>query len=338
MKINRKYGFIPVLIVLIAGLTMTACQAGESFQVTENITYDMAMSHVGSRDTGGRWLSLGIREINEIKGLSETDKKLVKHYLFSLIKEKELRFDDKLHEQFISEMQSAGMDEEAVAAVERAHLRVNSPVVLHDGYWVGKLKPEGSPFALTIINDMHVDAATNRITVYAQSRMLGKVVAPAQVSPGEFSVAANGERVASHPDAVYLNGSGQELMEDDGSGSWWVKHSWVLGGEGYENAELKPQEHYEETYVEGHLLDDGLTMRVGDPEGLWGYNLRKPVLSGGKVRYQVKRYEYSEDGALNEGFEIKWLHKNKASAFDGFVRSGPDAKLWSLLKGEDNSQ
>jgi hypothetical protein len=32
---------------------------------------------------------------------------------------------------------------------------------------------------------MHIDAATNRVTVYAQSRLLGKVIAPPQVGPGE---------------------------------------------------------------------------------------------------------------------------------------------------------
>ena len=320
--------------VLLAALVVTGCQTGETVSINENISYETAMSHVGSRDTGGRWLSLGIREINELEGLSESDKIRINHHLFSLIEDEELRFDENLHDQFLGEMKSEGMDEVAVAALERAHVRVSSPVILHDGYWVGKIKPEGFPFALKVINVMHIDAATNLITVYAQSRMMGKVVAPAQVSPGEFTELPNGDRVASHPDAVYLNGSGQELLEDDGTGSWWVKHSWVLGGEGYGNAELKPQEHYEETYVEGNMLEDGLTMKIGDPEALWGYNLRKPVLSGNKIIYQVNRYEYSDDGTLNEGFVIEWVHKNEKSPFDGLARSGPDTKLWNLLEVE----
>jgi len=335
MKTSRKFGLISAAaFVLFAGMAITGCQTGETVSMNENITYEVAMSHVGSRDTGGRWLSRGIREVNEIKGLSENDKILINHHLFSLIDEEELRFDENLHEQFIGEMKSAGMDEEAVSAVENAHIRVSSPVNLHDGYWVGKIKPEGSPFNLTVINDMHIDAATNRVTVYAQSRMMGSVVAPAQIGPGEVTEMPNGEKVSFHPDAVYLNGSGQELTNDDGTGSWWVKHSWVLGGEGYFNAELKPQEYYEEAYVEGNMMADGLTMKVGDPEAEWGYNLRTPVLSGNKITYQVSRYEYGDDGTIHEGFVLEWKHKNEKSPFDGLARSGPDTKLWNLLEGE----
>ncbi len=179
---------------------------------------------------------------------------------------------------------------------------------------------------------MHIDASTNRVTVYAQSMMMGKVVAPAQVGPGEVTELPNGDKVAFHPDAVYLNGSGQELTEDDGTGSWWVKHSWVLGGEGYDNSELKPQEHYESLYVEGNLLEDGLTMNVGDPEGQWGYNLRIPVLTGNKITYRVSRYEVGDDGSIKEGFVIDWKHKNKKSAFDDLARREPDTRLWSRVK------
>ena len=46
----------------------------------------------------------------------------------------------------------------------------------HDAYWVAKIKPEGAPAKITVINDMHVDTLTNRVTVYAQSRILGKIV------------------------------------------------------------------------------------------------------------------------------------------------------------------
>ena len=103
----------------------------------------------------------------------------------------------------------------------------------HNGYWVVKVDVPDLPAKLTVINDMHVDAATNRVTVYAQSRLLGKVVAPPQVGPGECTEGNYGDIVCFHPNAVYLNGSGVELMEADGTGEWWVKHSWILGGDGY---------------------------------------------------------------------------------------------------------
>ena len=54
----------------------------------------------------------------------------------------------------------------------------------HDAYWVTKMDLPDNPVSLTVINDMHIDAATKRVTVYAQSRLLGKVVSPPQVGPG----------------------------------------------------------------------------------------------------------------------------------------------------------
>ena len=39
----------------------------------------------------------------------------------------------------------------------------------HDAYWVAKIKPEGAPAKITVINDMHIDTSTNRVTVYGLS-------------------------------------------------------------------------------------------------------------------------------------------------------------------------
>lgn len=198
----------------------------------------------------------------------------------------------------------------------------------HDGYWVAKVKPEGSLFKITVINDMRVDTETNRVTVYAQSRLFGKVVAPAQLLPGECEERKDG-KVCSHPDAVYLNGSGEELSEPDGSGAWWVKHSWVLNGEGYENSELKPMEFYPSAYVEGELLSDGITMKVGNPE--WGHNLRYPVYGKDDtdVSYRVQRFTaiQEKDGTYSyePGFDLIWSCKNEISAFDGMKRTCPKA-------------
>ena len=161
----------------------------------------------------------------------------------------------------------------------------------HDAYWVAKIKPEGAPAKITVINDMHIDTSTNRVTVYAQSRILGKVVSPPQVGSGECIETKN-DTFCFHPNAVYLNGSGAELDSSDGSGAWWVKHSWVLGGEGYQNWELKPKKKYGDGhYVEGILLEDGFTMKIGIRKDsiFTHYNLRRPIIDTNKrqVNYQV---------------------------------------------------
>ena len=207
----------------------------------------------------------------------------------------------------------------------------------HDAYWVTKMDLPDNPASLTVINDMHINADTNRVTVYAQSRLLGKVVSPPQVGPGECTEDNNGETVCFHPDAVYLNGSGEELMEADGTGEWWVKHAWVLGGEGYDNCELRPQESYDDcAYAEGVLLDDGLTMKVGGivdaDTGAWMGNHRTPVFhEDGTVTYRVTRFSPTNldpnageiDLTLKSDWVLEWICEEEVSAFDNLVRECP---------------
>ena len=113
---------------------------------------------------------------------------------------------------------------------EVAPFELTSQIDYHDGYWVAKMDVPDNPVSITIINDMHIDAATNSVTVFAQSKALGQIISPPQVGPGECTEGRDGGTVCFHPDAVYLNGSGEELMEADGTGEWWVKHAWILGG------------------------------------------------------------------------------------------------------------
>ena len=167
---------------------------------------------------------------------------------------------------------------------------------------------------------------------------LGRTVAPAQVGPGECTEGVDGETVCFHPDAVYLNGSGEELMEADGTGEWWVKHAWILGGEGYDNCELKPQESYDGCiWAEGELLDDGLTMKVGgiiDAEtGAWGGNHRTPVFhEDGEVTYKVIRLtptnldpnEGEIDLTLKTDFVLNLTCEEEPSAFDNRTRECPN--------------
>ena len=205
----------------------------------------------------------------------------------------------------------------------------------HDGYWVAKMDVPDRPVTLTIINDMHIDAATNSVTVYAQSKALGQIIAPPQVGPGECTEGGNGDTVCFHPDAVYLNGSGEELMEADGTGEWWVKHAWILGGEGYDNCELRPQKEYNDCFwVEGELLDDGLSMKVGaTEESVKGfYNIRTPLLDENPIAYQVTRFAPKntdpEAGEIDltptEQFVLIWECEEEPSAFDNRARSCPE--------------
>ena len=204
-----------------------------------------------------------------------------------------------------------------------------NPLYYHDAFWVARIKPEGAPAKITVINDMYIDTVTNRVTVYAQSKIGGKIVSPPQVGPGKCIETKN-DTLCFHPNAVYLNGSGAELDSADGNGAWWVKHSWVLGGEGYQNWELKPKKNYGDgKYVEGILLEDGLTMKIGIKEDsiFNNFNLRMPILDkySGQVNYQVVRYESSDKtGSIpEEKFKLIWKCKKRRSPFDNSIRTCP---------------
>ena len=157
----------------------------------------------------------------------------------------------------------------------------------HDGYWVTEVVSDEVPVPVTVINDLHVDVEARRNTVYAQAIMNGAVLSPPQVGPGECTTSLAGT-VCYHPNAVYLDGSGNEALESNGTGAWWVKHSWVVDGEGYVNCTLAPpKETYDDCFpVEATLLEDGLTVRIGDlVDG--PYNERRPLLDEDPVRYEV---------------------------------------------------
>jgi len=217
-----------------------------------------------------------------------------------------------------------------VDAVDSATVEgASAQVLYHDSYWVTKVEIPNSP-DVTVINDMYVDLDTMRVTVYAQTQVLaGRIVAPPQVDPGECTDTLLGDRVCHHPDAVYLNGSGQELKTSDGTGEWWVRHSWILGGEGYDNCPLESAEVYENCfYVEGELLDDGVSMQIGGIEPGFEdfFNIRGPVLDSSPIEYEVRRHEPAEDGSGPvETFTLAWQCEEAASAFDGSDRTCRDS-------------
>jgi hypothetical protein len=204
-----------------------------------------------------------------------------------------------------------------------------NPLYYHDAYWVAKVKPEGAPAKITVINDMHIDTSTNRVTVYAQSKVLGKIVSPPQVEPGACIETKN-DTLCFHPNAVYLNGSGAELDSSDGSGAWWVKHSWVVGGEGYQNWELKPKKNYGDgQYVEGILLEDGFTMKIGIRKDsiFTDYNLRMPILdkNTSQVFYKIVRYESpnKNDTIPEEKFNLVLKSRKRRSPLNNQIRTRP---------------
>ena len=204
-----------------------------------------------------------------------------------------------------------------------------NPLYYHNAFWVARIKPEGAPAKITVINDMYIDTVTNRVTVYAQSKIGGKIVSPPQVGSGKCIETKN-DTLCFHPNAVYLNGSGAELDSADGNGAWWVKHSWVIGGEGYQNWELKPKKNYGDgNYVEGILLEDDLTMKIGIKEDsiFNNFNLRMPILDkySGQVNYQILRYESSDKTGFipEEKFKLIWKCKKRKSPFDNGIRTCP---------------
>jgi hypothetical protein len=122
-------------------------------------------------------------------------------------------------------------------------------------------------------------------------------------------------------------------MRADGTGAWWVKHSWVLGGEGYDNCELRPAETYDDCfYVEGDLMEDGLTMKIGGAyQGFEFYNTRMPVRTDDGVSYLVTRFGPNDRGPVASGadarptvqFVLELECREIASALDGVTRSCP---------------
>ena len=204
-----------------------------------------------------------------------------------------------------------------------------NPLYYHDAYWVASIKLEGAPAKITVINDMHIDTSTNRVTVYAQSRILGKIVSPPQVGTGKC-IETKKDSLCFHPNAVYLNGSGAELDSSDGSGAWWVKHSWVLGGEGYQNWELKPKKNYGDgQYVEGILLEDGFTMKIGIRKDsiFTDYNLRMPIIdkNTSQVFYKIVQYEFSNknDSIQEEKFNLVLKCRKRRSPLNNKIRTCP---------------
>ena len=112
------------------------------------LTGILYINNVETIDKSSMWLETAITEITENEELSDQQSDKIIHHLNELIDNKELRMDLKFQEDFIQEITKLDYPETAVLSIEKAHIRVSSPLNYHDGYWVAKIKPPGSPFKL----------------------------------------------------------------------------------------------------------------------------------------------------------------------------------------------
>ena len=202
---------------------------------------------------------------------------------------------------------------------------------LHDGYWVAEIPVEGLPTTIESIQDTHVNPETRRVTVYAQARLMGEIVGPAQVGPSECTTSPTGETACYHPNAVYLNGTGREFVTDVGGGSWWVKHSWIVDGEGYHNCPFSVEESYTCSWATGTLMEDDVSLFMDSEGGPGVYNIRGPVLDADPITYELVRYAPEnfdpETGASSgEPRPVLVMDMNCTDAiseFDGIARGCP---------------
>lgn len=287
------------------------------------IDYESTLAELDPLDKGGRWLALGIKEIQELEVLPAQAKEQLSDYLHTLALNPEHRCDTEAHEQLLANLAANNIPEEVTIILQNAITRVCDPLIYHEGYWVAEINNPSIAFPIEIINDVHIDAAAKSITVYAQARINGQVFSPAQVGPNECTTLINGDSVGFHPNAVYINGSGAELSVADGTGAWWVKHAWVLGGEGYYNWELSDvqKEYGEGLWVTGILLEDDITMKAGDLDESdgGGFNLRQPILDTNPISFQLT----SGINLENPLGVINMECTTEISAFDGLARSCP---------------
>lgn len=312
-------------LVLLGSIViqLSSCGKDDDTPTFDIVNYESTLVQLDSLDKGGRWLANGIKETNELGSLEENQEGNITNFLNDLAINPETRCDESANDAFIGDLIAEGYPQEAITIVENAIVRVCSDLNQHEGYWVGVTEDLGLPFPIVTINDTHIDAATKRVTVYAQMQVNGQVISPPQVEPNECTALPNGSTVCFHPNAVYLNGSGKELTQGDGTGEWWVKHSWELDGEGYQNWELQPQEDYGEgLWVEGILLQGGITMKIGDLDNshTGEYNLREPQLDDFPIAYTVTRYDANDQLQFESTLECT----TEKSAFDGLARYCPE--------------
>jgi hypothetical protein len=168
-----------------------------------------------------------------------------------------------------------------------------------------------------------------------------------------------------HPNAVYLNGSGEELAEADGTGTWWVDHP-IMGPEGYYNwTALISDYSFGGQYTEGYMLEDGVTMMLRsfvesdeirgfpvDPEAVakesYG-NSRAPGFETDAITHIVTRWEPANidpeagpiDYTSTPTSAVVFECRTEPTASDGLARACPTTGNYLLPlrnQGEKNEK
>lgn len=296
-----------------------------------------------AQNQGDRWIMTAIEELHSLEAINDEDLALSYNYLRSLLATP----SERLNEEAKANVVLASQSQDAIEIIERAFTRVSSPLNYHQGYWVTEQRIEGISSPVTALNDIHVDAHEGTITVYGQVQVMGQIIAPVQAGPGEEVQHFSGNMLGMHPNAVYLNGSGEELTESDGTGSWWVKHP-IVGPGGYYNWPMLIEDYGNGGhYTEGEVLDDGVTlaMRSFFEDNIRGFPVddnaiankfygttRSPGVSTDLITHIIERYEPAnvdpEAGAIDYTSTlvetVVFECREEASALDGLVRDCPE--------------
>ena len=318
-----NFRFASVILTSII-ILLTSCGKEDDLPLLEIVNYESTLAKIDSLDKGGRWLANGIKEANELSSLEEDQEANITNFLNDLALNIETRCNESTNDAFIDDLIAEDYPQEAISIVENAIVRVCSDLNAHEGYWIENIANPNVPFPIVAINDMHMDAATKRVTIYVQTKINGQVITPPQVEPGECTTLFNGDTACFHPNAVYLNGTGEELMQGDGTGEWWVKRTWELDGEGFVYWEAESMKDYGEgRLIEATMLEDGLTMKVGDLSNSYTgeYNLRKPHVNNTSISYTVTRYDVNGQPQFVDTFSGCITEK---SDFDGLARTCPN--------------
>ena len=283
-------------------------------------TYQDCIDAIDVKQQSSEWLCQAIEDVNQLDDISEQQKSSTTSALINAAKEPTLACDSDTTDGILTSLQFQTHSDAETKAIENAEQRVCSRVSIHEGYWVSKTSQPSNPnIIIDVINDLHIDAASGHVVVYAQQRIGDLILAPIQLATEECTTVQNGSLACAHPDAVYLNETGEELALADGSGAWWVKHEWNLFDDEtlFTMCNLGVSETYNCGLVQGHLLDDELTMQVGTSTD---YNLRTVYEEQSPVQYSVtvKQSTFPE-------IELIWDCFEDPSAFDGKVRYCPVA-------------
>ncbi|WP_163930974.1 hypothetical protein [Paraferrimonas sp. SM1919] len=297
--------------------TLSGCDDNDSDPIHYSKQDCLAQSDPHLKST--TWICDAVEQVNLLTDISEQQKSDINADLLLAAQTPELACDSDTDFGILGYQKLQSSSNELSKIIEDTELRVCSKIAIHEGYWVSQtITPDG--IMIDTINDLHIDAATGSVVVYAQQKNGEQILAPIQIGLEQCITLADNSKACSHPDAVYLNEQGQELQQAEGTGSWWVKHEWNLNDQTteFKMCNLGVSEHYHCGMVKGFVLEDGLTMQVGTETN---YNLRTVYLEQDPVRYSVTLKQ-----ATFPAMELLWDCAETASALNGKIRNCPKAQ------------